>query len=128
MIFSTAKDSSTDVPLSILSEHTFGVRSLAFSFNSQYLATLGDMNDGFLLVWNINLRNGFARLHYINKCTSFVRDMCWIGQTLITYGPAGLPPTVFKVELTPLPGLVFDMLRFGGFLMRGLGRRHPSPA
>ncbi|OXV06495.1 hypothetical protein Egran_05738 [Elaphomyces granulatus] len=86
LIFSTAKDSPLDIPLTILTEHTFGVRSLAFSSNSQYLATLGDMNDGFLFVWTVHLRSGAAKLHSTNKCTSFVRDMCWMGHTLITVG------------------------------------------
>ncbi|KAJ6155340.1 hypothetical protein N7470_005906 [Penicillium chermesinum] len=86
MIFSTAKDASPDVPLSILSEHTFGVRCLAFSPDSQYLATLGSMNDGFLFIWTINLKNGSAKLHSTNRCTSFVRDICWIGQSLVTVG------------------------------------------
>ncbi|KAJ5081876.1 hypothetical protein NUU61_010140 [Penicillium alfredii] len=86
LIFSTARDALQDVPLSILSEHTFGVRSLAFSPDSQYLATLGNPNDGFLFIWAINLKNGSARLHSVNKCTSFVRDMCWVGQSLITTG------------------------------------------
>ncbi|EFE35844.1 WD repeat protein [Trichophyton benhamiae CBS 112371] len=84
LLFSTAKDSSADVPLSIITEHTFGVRSLAFSPNSQFLASLGDINDGFLYIWQINLRNGSAKLHSTNKCTSFVRDMCWMGNNLIT--------------------------------------------
>ena len=84
MIFSTANDSSSDLPLSILSEHTFGVRSLAFSSNSHFLASLGDVNDGFLFVWSVSLKNGSTRLHSTNKCTSFVRDMCWMGHTLIT--------------------------------------------
>ncbi|KAJ5666697.1 hypothetical protein N7462_011106 [Penicillium macrosclerotiorum] len=86
LIFSTARDSLPDVPLSILSEHTFGVRSIAFSPDSQYLATLGNPNDGFLLIWSINLKNGSAKLHSANKCTSFVRDMCWVGQALVTTG------------------------------------------
>ncbi|KAJ5363433.1 uncharacterized protein N7496_009146 [Penicillium cataractarum] len=86
LIFSTARDALPDVPLSILSEHTFGVCSLAFSPDSQYLATLGNPNDGFLFIWAINLKNGSARLHSTNKCTSFVRDMCWVGQTLVTTG------------------------------------------
>lgn len=85
MIFSTAKDAPPDVPLSILSEHTFGICGLAFSPDSQYLATLGNANDGFLFIWSINLKNGSAKLHSTNKCTSFVRDMCWVGQTLLTY-------------------------------------------
>uniref|UniRef100_A0A093V2X6 Mitogen-activated protein kinase-binding protein 1 n=2 Tax=Talaromyces marneffei PM1 TaxID=1077442 RepID=A0A093V2X6_TALMA len=86
LIFSTAPDAPRDIPLTALMEHTFGVRSLAFSSNSQYLATLGDMNDGFLFIWQINLRTGAAKLHSTNKCTSFIRDMCWMGQTLITAG------------------------------------------
>ncbi|KAJ5113683.1 hypothetical protein N7456_002217 [Penicillium angulare] len=86
LIFSTAKDALPDVPLSILNEHTFGVRSIAFSPDSQYLATLGNMNDGFLLIWSINLKNGSARLHSANKCTAFIRDMCWVGQSLVTVG------------------------------------------
>ncbi|KAE8393598.1 WD40-repeat-containing domain protein [Aspergillus alliaceus] len=86
LIFSTARDAPSDVPLSILSEHTFGVRGLAFSCDSQYLATLGDTNDGFLFVWSINLRSGAAKLHSTNKCMSSIRDMCFMGQTLITVG------------------------------------------
>ncbi|KAJ5150132.1 hypothetical protein N7448_001710 [Penicillium atrosanguineum] len=86
LIFSTARDALPDVPLSILNDHTFGVRSLAFSPDSQYLATLGNVNDGFLFIWSINLKNGSARLHSANKCTSSVRDMCWLGQSLVTTG------------------------------------------
>lgn len=85
MIFSTAKDSPLDVPLSILADHSFGVRSLAFSPDSQFLATLGDVNDGFLYIWSLNLRTGAAKLYSTNKCTSFVRDMCWVGNSLVTY-------------------------------------------
>ncbi|KAL2833001.1 quinon protein alcohol dehydrogenase-like superfamily [Aspergillus cavernicola] len=86
LIFSTAKDAPPDIPLSILTEHSFGVRALAWSPNSQYLATLGDVNDGFLFIWSIGLKNGSARLHSTNKCTTVVRDMTWLDQTLITVG------------------------------------------
>ncbi|KAL2872745.1 WD40 repeat domain-containing protein [Aspergillus lucknowensis] len=86
LIFSTAKDAPPDMPLSILTEHSFGVRALAWSPNSQYLATLGDVNDGFLFVWSISLKNGSAKLHSTNKCTTVVRDMTWIGQALMTVG------------------------------------------
>ena len=84
LIYSTAKDAPSDVPLSILTDHTFGVRGLAFSSDSQYLATLGDTNDGFLFVWSVSLKSGAAKLHSTNKCTSSIRDMCFMGQTLIT--------------------------------------------
>ncbi|KAL1850927.1 hypothetical protein Plec18170_006764 [Paecilomyces lecythidis] len=86
LIFSTAKDSPLDTPLTAITDHSFGIRSLAFSPTSQYLATLGDVNDGFLFVWAISLKNGTAKLHSANKCTSVVRDMCWMGQCLITVG------------------------------------------
>ncbi|KAJ5112679.1 hypothetical protein N7532_000724 [Penicillium argentinense] len=86
LIFSTARDALPDVPLSILTDHTFGVRSLAFSPDSQYLATLGNVNDGFLFIWAINLKNGSAKIHSANKCTAFIRDMCWVGQSLVTAG------------------------------------------
>ncbi|RHZ64463.1 WD40 repeat domain-containing protein [Aspergillus thermomutatus] len=71
LIFSTAKDASPEVPLSILTEHTFGVRSVSFNSNSQYLATLGEVNDGFLFVW---------------ACINIVRHMGWTGQSLVTVG------------------------------------------
>ncbi|KAL3439372.1 WD40-repeat-containing domain protein [Aspergillus tetrazonus] len=86
LIFSTAKDAPSDIPLTILTDHSFGVRALAWSPNSQYLATLGDVNDGFLFVWSISLKNGSAKLHSTNKCTTVVRDMTWLGQALITVG------------------------------------------
>ncbi|KAL4956902.1 WD40-repeat-containing domain protein [Aspergillus filifer] len=86
LIFSTATDAPSDVPLSILTEHSFGVRALAWSPDSQYLATLGDVNDGFLFVWSISLKTGSAKLHSANKCTTVVRDMTWLGQALITVG------------------------------------------
>ncbi len=76
---------STDIPLVILSEHTFGVTAVAFSPDGRYLATLGTANDGFLFIWAIS-SNGVARLHASNKCTSFIRGMVWMGKKLITVG------------------------------------------
>lgn len=76
---------STDVPLVILSEHTFGVTAVAFSPDGRYLATLGTPNDGFLFIWAISV-NGAARLHASNKCTSIIRGMTWAGKKLITVG------------------------------------------
>lgn len=86
LIFSTAKDASPEIPLSILTEHTVGVRSVSFSPNSQYLATLGEVNDGFLFVWAVSLKTGSARLHSTNKCINIVRHMGWTGQSLVTVG------------------------------------------
>ncbi|KAF1978085.1 WD40 repeat-like protein [Bimuria novae-zelandiae CBS 107.79] len=86
LIFSTASDAPSDTPLTVLSEHTFGVKCLAWSPDSQYLASLGSPNDGFLYVWNINSRTGAASLHSSNKCTSYINRMAWMGNSLVTVG------------------------------------------
>ena len=86
LIFSTAADAPKDIPISILSEHSFGIRAIAFSPDSQHLATLGDTNDGFLLVWTINSRTGAARLLSANKCTAYINDMVWMGRNIVTVG------------------------------------------
>lgn len=85
-IFSTLAGAPADIPLTILAEHTFGIRCVAFSPDSRWLATLGDANDGFLFIWSINPKTGVARLHFTNKCTASVLDMAWCGTNLITVG------------------------------------------
>lgn len=85
LVFSL-QDSSSDVPLVCISEHAFGVRAVAWSADTKYLASLGSANDGFLYVWKIDPRTGAARLFQQNRCTSYVRDMIWMGHCLITLG------------------------------------------
>ena len=84
LVFSL-QDNSSDTPLAILNEHTFGVRAVAFSPDQRYLASLGSPNDGFLYLWSINHRTGAAKLHSSNKCTSFVKQMLWLGKSIVTY-------------------------------------------
>ncbi|KAI9677699.1 MAG: hypothetical protein M1829_002471 [Trizodia sp. TS-e1964] len=86
LIFSMAKDALPDIPMAILAEHTFGVRCVAFSSDSRYLASLGSINDGFLYIWVINQRTGAARIHSSNKCTNSIRDIAWMGNNLVTVG------------------------------------------
>lgn len=85
LIFSL-QDASSDTPLVSISEHTFGVNVVAWSPDSRYLASLGSANDGFLYIWKIDQRNGQARLFQQNRCTSFIKDMIWMGSNLITLG------------------------------------------
>jgi WD40 repeat protein len=59
---------------------------VAFSPNSQHLASLGTANDGFLYIWNINNRNGSATLYASNKCTSNIFQMAWVGTNVVTVG------------------------------------------
>jgi hypothetical protein len=45
LIFSMSKDVPSDVPVAAMSEHTFGVRDIAFSPDSKYLASIGTANE-----------------------------------------------------------------------------------
>ena len=85
LIFSL-KEASSDTPLVSISEHGFGVRAVAWSSDSRYLASLGSSNDGFLYVWRIDPRTGAAKLFQQNRCTSYVRGMFWMGNNLVTLG------------------------------------------
>ncbi|RKF75162.1 Mitogen-activated protein kinase-binding protein 1 [Golovinomyces cichoracearum] len=86
LIFSLNEDSS-DSPLVIINEHTFGVRAVAFSPDSRYLASLGNTHDGFLNIWSINQKTGTAKLYSSNKCTSVVKQMIWLGdEKIVTVG------------------------------------------
>ncbi|KAL9087604.1 MAG: hypothetical protein Q9159_003554 [Coniocarpon cinnabarinum] len=73
-------------PVCTFAEHIIGVKSVAFSPDSKFLATLGDINDGFLNIWSINQKSGAATLHASNKCISNVRTMKWMGNSLVTIG------------------------------------------
>ncbi|KAK2136530.1 WD40-repeat-containing domain protein, partial [Fusarium oxysporum II5] len=79
-------DTSSDSPLISISEHAFGVNCVAWSADTQYLASLGAANDGFLYIWKVDPRTGAARLYKQNRCTSYVKDMVWMGNSLITFG------------------------------------------
>ncbi|KAI0385352.1 WD domain-containing protein [Hypomontagnella monticulosa] len=80
------EDNSSDTPLVSISEHGFGVKAVAWSPDSRYLASLGSANDGFLYIWKIDPKTGAAKLFQQNRCTSFIRGMIWVGNNLITLG------------------------------------------
>lgn len=84
MLIFSLLDTSSDTPLAILNEHTFGVRAVAFSSDQKYLASLGSPNDGFLYVWSINQRTGAPKLHSSNKCTTSIKQMIWLGNSIVT--------------------------------------------
>ena len=85
LIFSTASDSPSDVPLSILSDHSFGISSVAFSADSRWLCTLGNHYDGFILIYSINPKTGLAKLHSSNKCSN-VHRVTWMGHSVVSIG------------------------------------------
>ncbi|KAI1097700.1 WD domain-containing protein [Jackrogersella minutella] len=85
LIFSL-EDNSSDTPLVSISEHGFGVKAVAWSPDSKYLASIGDAVDGFLYIWKIDPKTGAAKLFQQNRCTSFIRGMIWVGSNLVTLG------------------------------------------
>lgn len=93
-----------DPLLSTISEHTFGVRFLSFSPDSKLLASLGDVNDGFLYIWNVNDRNGSYSLRASNKCTTAVKHMAWLGKNLVTVGTRHVKVWTVETAITPEAG------------------------
>ncbi|KAK3902422.1 hypothetical protein C8A05DRAFT_15517 [Staphylotrichum tortipilum] len=85
LVFSL-QDASSDTPLVSISEHTFGVKAVAWSPDTRYLASLGAANDGFLYLWKVDPRSGAVKLFQQNRCTSFIKGMVWMGNNLITLG------------------------------------------
>ncbi|KAK7977514.1 hypothetical protein PG988_005004 [Apiospora saccharicola] len=98
LIFSL-EDSSSDTPLVSISEHMFGVKAVAWSPDSKYLASLGAANDGFLYLWRIDPKTGAAKLFQQNRCTSYIKGMIWMGNNLITLGVRHVK--VWRVEDGP---------------------------
>ncbi|KAK4162203.1 WD40-repeat-containing domain protein [Cladorrhinum sp. PSN259] len=80
------QEPSSDIPLVAISEHTFGVKAVAWSPDTKFLASLGAANDGFVFLWKIDPRTGAAKLFQQNRCTSHVKGMVWMGSNLITLG------------------------------------------
>lgn len=95
LIFSL-QDASSDTPLVSIREHDFGVNAVAWSADSKYLASLGAATDGFLYIWKIDPRTGSAKLFQQNKCTAYIRDMVWMGNSLVTFGLRHVK--VWKIE------------------------------
>jgi WD40 repeat protein len=98
LIFSLAQTAYGEPPWTTISEHTFAVRCLAYSPDSQFLATLGDINDGFLYIWSIHPKTGSYVLRASNKCITNITSMAWIGNNLITVGTRHIK--VWNVEAT----------------------------
>ncbi|KAJ9612917.1 hypothetical protein H2200_002858 [Cladophialophora chaetospira] len=86
LLFATAEDASCEVPTSVVTDHNYGLRCVAFSPDMKYLATLGDYKDGFLFIWSFNSRTGQLTLHSTNKCTANICDMIFCGSNLFTVG------------------------------------------
>lgn len=85
LIFSAATDPPLESPLSVLTDHSFGVRSVAFSPDSRWLCSLGDLHDGFLYLWSINEKSSAGKLYASNKCQN-AHAIGWVGRQLVSFG------------------------------------------
>jgi hypothetical protein len=48
---------------------------------------VGDIHDGFVVLWSINPRTMAAKFHSSNKCTAFVHALVWMGNgSVVTVG------------------------------------------
>ncbi len=98
MIYSTKRPKS---PLIIIHQHQFGIKNIAFSPNSQFLASLGVQNDGFIHIWMItkliassiditskrSLSSHQVQLHSSNRCSASVIQMKWCSDdSIVTIG------------------------------------------
>ena len=59
--------------------------SVAISEDERWLCTLGNSNDGFILIYSINVKSGSASLYASNKCSN-VHSVIWMGSSVITTG------------------------------------------
>ncbi|KAL9100634.1 MAG: hypothetical protein Q9163_004004 [Psora crenata] len=85
LLFSLKSDAPADIPSSILTDHSFGVQSVALSYDSRWLCSLGNSYDGFLLLYSVNLKTGAAKLYSSNRCSN-VHNIVWMGNSVISIG------------------------------------------
>ncbi|KAL8721518.1 MAG: hypothetical protein Q9225_001817 [Loekoesia sp. 1 TL-2023] len=100
LVFSTESTTPTDVPLACLTEHTFGIRALAFSSDSRWLCSLGDLHDGGLFLWSINPKTGALRLDSSNRCTT-AETIAWMGTSVVSVGTRNVK--IWRLERPPSP-------------------------
>lgn len=74
LLFSLAADSENS-PFAVIYEHSFEVRSIAFSSDLKSFCSLGNLADGFLHVWRYNASSVVLRAS--NKCSSVVNSVVW---------------------------------------------------
>lgn len=74
LLFSLAKDSSNS-PFAVIYEHSFEVKSIAFSPDLRSFCSLGNLADGFLHVWKYSASS--VTLRAGNKCSSVVNSLLW---------------------------------------------------
>ncbi|KAL9001378.1 MAG: hypothetical protein Q9169_000269 [Polycauliona sp. 2 TL-2023] len=76
------------------------LKAIAFSPDSRWLCSLGDLHDGGLFLWSINPRTGALKLDSSNRCTT-ADTITWMGSNVITIGTRHVK--VWRVERPSSP-------------------------
>ncbi|KAL8785376.1 MAG: hypothetical protein Q9213_003382 [Squamulea squamosa] len=100
LVFSTAPGVLSDTPLACLTEHTYGVQAIAFSHDSRWLCSLGDVRDGGLFLWSINPKTGALKLDSSNRCTT-ADTIAWMGTGVVTVGTRHVKVWRFEQPSSP---------------------------
>jgi WD40 repeat protein len=87
LIYLVSSGNGSDTPVSVLRDHTFGIRCVAFSPDGRWLCSIGDLHDGSVFLWSVNSRTGAAKLYASSRCNSVVHDLAWLDNTgFVTVG------------------------------------------
>ena len=78
-------------------EHAFGIRSVAFSSDARWLCSLGELHDGYILLWSVDKKSGSTRLHSSNKCHN-AQNIAWVGSSVVSFGVRHVK--IWKLEST----------------------------
>lgn len=76
--------SQIEHPRFVLNVHRFGIKLLAFSSDSRYLASIGYMHDAGIHIWDLHDE---CRMVFTNRVNAKIHDLKWIGENkIITCG------------------------------------------
>lgn len=83
LLYSLAPD-LLDQPMALIFDHSFGVSKLKFSEGSDYLCSLGVMNDGIINIWKVNTNS--ILLAATNRLSAVTNQILWYKNNIVTLG------------------------------------------
>ena len=86
LLYSLRANASNARPAAV-SDHTFGIKFLKFSPDSQFLMSVGEVHDASICLWSTAMTDGTLSLHSRNKIMTITHQCTWIGpDDFITVG------------------------------------------
>lgn len=71
------------------------------SAEGRWLASVGDVHDGFIFLWSLGARFNAPKLLGSNKCIATVNAMAWMGKSVVTVGVRHVK--VWRPDLAQVP-------------------------